>query len=303
MRRSGERTGDEVIADESASFRHLPAGWYRDGSDTSLARYWDGTTMGEERREVDEQRTLSTPAPPILLLAPPGWFPDPMGAGIRYWNGSGWTDRTQTLELAPETVSASAAASHRSHTGMRATVAAGSAAVIAALAITGAVSYMDKKPVELSSNRSSNDSSKRPVSETGGPASPPPQTAASSGRDSKRATGCPTGSPLATVSVASQLESGSTDSWYVTLTGKIANKTTSSIQPFYVEAQLLGTGGAEIDHPFLLAEQADSDLGVGRSISVSGQDGVLSATAPTLGHFTVHWTWFNLQFASCPSNP
>lgn len=34
-------------------------------------------------------------------LPPPGWYPDPGGAGMRYWDGTGWTQH-----VAPEPPSA-----------------------------------------------------------------------------------------------------------------------------------------------------------------------------------------------------
>ena len=33
--------------------------------------------------------------------APPGWYPDPHGAGQRYWNGSEWTGHTSGVNLVP----------------------------------------------------------------------------------------------------------------------------------------------------------------------------------------------------------
>ena len=36
-----------------------------------------------------EAQQMSAP----VVVAPAGWYPDPMGAGHRYWNGQAWTDR------------------------------------------------------------------------------------------------------------------------------------------------------------------------------------------------------------------
>src|ERR1700722_4368699 len=44
-------------SDELAVYRGRAPGWYRDSANPDTARYWDGTTLGEERRT-----TVSTPA-------------------------------------------------------------------------------------------------------------------------------------------------------------------------------------------------------------------------------------------------
>jgi hypothetical protein len=43
-------------ADELAAYRGLASGWYRDKADRSMARYWDGMRLSDERRAVVEQR-------------------------------------------------------------------------------------------------------------------------------------------------------------------------------------------------------------------------------------------------------
>jgi Protein of unknown function (DUF2510) len=43
-------------ADEFAAYRGLASGWYRDKADRSMARYWDGVRLSDERRPVAEPR-------------------------------------------------------------------------------------------------------------------------------------------------------------------------------------------------------------------------------------------------------
>jgi hypothetical protein len=47
------RTG---LPDEFAAYRGLASGWYRDNADRSMARYWDGVRLSDERRTVVEKR-------------------------------------------------------------------------------------------------------------------------------------------------------------------------------------------------------------------------------------------------------
>lgn len=60
--------GDGPLTNESqddiASFRGLHPGWYRDPANHELARYWDGTTLSQERRLVAEKAHSFVPAPP-----------------------------------------------------------------------------------------------------------------------------------------------------------------------------------------------------------------------------------------------
>lgn len=43
-----------------------------------------------------------TDAPTARVAPPTGWYPDPTGAGgTRFWDGSGWTDRTRSSEPNP----------------------------------------------------------------------------------------------------------------------------------------------------------------------------------------------------------
>lgn len=53
-----------------------------------------------------------TDAPTAPVAPPTGWYPDPTGAGrTRFWDGSGWTDRTRAAEpSAPLAVAAPPAA-------------------------------------------------------------------------------------------------------------------------------------------------------------------------------------------------
>lgn len=61
-----------------------PAGWYRDPSDGSRDRWWDGTQWHAQ------WRALAAPAPTQPPSQPAGWYPDGSGA-TRYWDGHAWT--------------------------------------------------------------------------------------------------------------------------------------------------------------------------------------------------------------------
>lgn len=50
-------------ADELAAYRGLDVGWYRDPANPTLARYWDGSRLSEERRPVASPVPPSTATP------------------------------------------------------------------------------------------------------------------------------------------------------------------------------------------------------------------------------------------------
>ena len=55
--------------EDVAAYRGLAPGWFRDATDPTLARYWDGDTLSEERRPIgpdtaQESTTAQPPAPP-----------------------------------------------------------------------------------------------------------------------------------------------------------------------------------------------------------------------------------------------
>ncbi len=80
-----------VSAEVWPAYRSLAPGWYREPTDPSVARYWDGTTLHDEERTV-----LSRPTPATVDGAtgayrglPPGWYRDDGEPGsARFWDGS-----------------------------------------------------------------------------------------------------------------------------------------------------------------------------------------------------------------------
>lgn len=78
-------------ADLWSAYRTLAPGWYRQPTDPSVARYWDGDSLHNEKRTV-----LSCPTPVSIDAAsgayrglPPGWYRDDSAPGwARFWNGS-----------------------------------------------------------------------------------------------------------------------------------------------------------------------------------------------------------------------
>lgn len=57
MTDSGAIPNDGHASEDLAAYRNLPPGWYRDPENHELARFWDGTVLGEERRHVAGTRT------------------------------------------------------------------------------------------------------------------------------------------------------------------------------------------------------------------------------------------------------
>ncbi len=45
----------------AGAYQGLPSGWYRDPTDSASARYWDGTTLGDEKRPVAHPAMASSP--------------------------------------------------------------------------------------------------------------------------------------------------------------------------------------------------------------------------------------------------
>ncbi len=70
----------EPEAAAPVAYQGLPSGWYRDPSDPASARYWDGTTLGDEKRPVAHpavavsQPTASQPisGQPTTTVTTPG---------------------------------------------------------------------------------------------------------------------------------------------------------------------------------------------------------------------------------------
>jgi Protein of unknown function (DUF2510) len=89
--------------DEVAAYRGLSSGWYRDKADPSMARYWDGVRLSEERRPViaslrprPSLPSVSGPSSTQTVQPhrPAGWYRDPSdSANVRYWDGESWTER------------------------------------------------------------------------------------------------------------------------------------------------------------------------------------------------------------------
>lgn len=66
-----EGTSDIGHGDPLAAYRGLAPGWYRDADDPTLARYWDGVTLGEERQPVVGTFSRGTPPQQSPYSEPP----------------------------------------------------------------------------------------------------------------------------------------------------------------------------------------------------------------------------------------
>lgn len=81
--------------DQSAVFRGLAPGWYRDPANRERARYWDGTRLGEELRPISHRPESATVEPPAQApsalpsnLPSAGWYLDE--GRTRWWDGQQW---------------------------------------------------------------------------------------------------------------------------------------------------------------------------------------------------------------------
>jgi hypothetical protein len=90
---TGHRSGGEDGAptprqDPATEYGGLVPGWYRDREYPDLARYWDGTTLSEERRPVQTPARNVQAASTAFVGLPPGWYRDPDHPALaRYWDG------------------------------------------------------------------------------------------------------------------------------------------------------------------------------------------------------------------------
>ncbi len=104
--------------------KHPPAGWYEDPDDGALQRFWDGSRWTSSRMPRNEAVPLEGEEPAPLPTyryasdAPPApadpqstnglpaaaWYADPENPqGMRYWDGTGWTEhRTDYLAAPPK---------------------------------------------------------------------------------------------------------------------------------------------------------------------------------------------------------
>jgi len=106
-----------------ASSNPPPAGWYKDPEDEALQRFWNGSRWTNSRMPMNtgvalEGQPLPDPAaagpvapgaPAGAKLPPAAWYADPENAtGMRYWDGSRWTEhRTNYRAEAPTSQGAS----------------------------------------------------------------------------------------------------------------------------------------------------------------------------------------------------
>lgn len=91
-----------------AAYRGLAPGWYRDETDPNLARYWDGHSLGEERRRVvvptQQRHTIahdswSQTGGDQPDLPPAGWYRDRTDPSLaRYWDGKSWSESKRRIE-------------------------------------------------------------------------------------------------------------------------------------------------------------------------------------------------------------
>ena len=94
-----------------------PAGWYPDPDDGALQRFWDGSRWTSSRMPQTEAVPLETAEPKPDEggryagdaakaeggdLRPAAWYADPDNpSGMRYWDGSRWTEDRTDYRPAP----------------------------------------------------------------------------------------------------------------------------------------------------------------------------------------------------------
>lgn len=104
-----------------------PAGWYVDPDDEALQRFWNGSKWTNSRMPRDGGVLLEGEAPepaapsryasdpvasraaapdavtdPASGLPPAAWYDDPENpSGMRYWDGSEWTEHKTNYRVAP----------------------------------------------------------------------------------------------------------------------------------------------------------------------------------------------------------
>lgn len=89
-----------------------PAGWYPDPDDGALQRFWNGSRWTNSRMPMSVGVPLETepqvgePLPVELEgqtgLPPAAWYADPENpAGMRYWDGSRWTEHRTDYRAEP----------------------------------------------------------------------------------------------------------------------------------------------------------------------------------------------------------
>jgi hypothetical protein len=76
----------------------LAPGWYRDPSDRSFARYWDGTALSRDSRLV-VPISPETTSPFVLYQGlPSGWYRDELNRKLaRYWDGRRLSDERRSV--------------------------------------------------------------------------------------------------------------------------------------------------------------------------------------------------------------
>jgi hypothetical protein len=115
---------------------------------------------------------------------------------------------------------------------------------------------------------------------------------------------CPTGTPAATVSIASASDDQVSGDWALTLTGTVTNTLSTSIQVLSVTVQVDDGSESALPPSQLLfpAGDAISTLAPGQTTTVSNDYANETSTSQSsLGSASVSWSFADVANAICPS--
>lgn|GEM_PF-3525500 len=138
-----------------AAYTGCSPGWYQDETDPDVARYWDGHSLGEERRPVvahhreEQPGTYESSSDPDgrpsqgdglrVSLPPAGWYRDRDDQSVgRYWDGSNWTELRRPITP----LRRSPRAAHRSRPALVRRVEQRSSWVVVCLAVLTVVGVL-----------------------------------------------------------------------------------------------------------------------------------------------------------------